>query len=369
MRITFLFSLILLLGGCSHSRMQVVMLGPSGLRPHPVPAESLFVFTGEDRVLLKYQPIAQLSVGPRYSINPVWDPEAVEWALREKAGELGADGVIFGEISGWAFAGVDGEETWGTATAIRFVPTGSGEAVSAARSPREMRAIVVAPLGVPEGVPLPDSIAATFLQDIYDGLRADGYSPLPLAAYASVWEEAAPDPEGRPDPILDLKAEDEGQSGEQRILRSLIEEYGADGFLFPDLQEVEAHFDGEEAHWDGVKQKVGEPRSLGAKVVSGVLDLIISGEHDPAEQPPREGTVWAVSLVIQIENALGAHLCTGRGGVDLLEEVEFEGGIWIGDPVPDNYEVIERPSEELFQRRNRIRRAVRIALSSMGGGG
>ncbi|MFH1764646.1 MAG: hypothetical protein ABIF09_10680 [Gemmatimonadota bacterium] len=244
--------------------MNVVMLGPAGLRPDPVPAESVFVFTGEDRVLLKYQPIAQLSVRPRYSINPVWEAPAVEWALREKAGELGADAVILGEISGWAFSGVDGEETWGSATAIRFVPAGSGQTVSAARSPREMRAIVVAPLGVPEGVPLPDSIAATFVQDIYDGLRAAGYSPLPLAAYESVWAEAALDPEGVPDPIMDLKAGGEEQSGEQRILRSLIEEYGADGFLFPDIQEVEAHFDGEEAHWDGVEQNPAgcEDRSL-----------------------------------------------------------------------------------------------------------
>jgi len=368
MRIASILSLGLLLGACSHSRMRVAMLGPADLASDPVPAESLFVFTGEDRVLPKYQPIAQLSVGPKYWTNPGWDIPSVEKALLEKAGKLGADAVILGELSGFPYRDFYGTKTWGTATAIRFAQSGSARTNSAARQPRELKAIVVAPIAAPEDIHVPDTIAAGFVRDIRAELEESGFVVLPEGLYESVWDGTAIEAEGVADPITTLKNKLRTQSREQRTLRSLIKEHGADGFLFPDIQGVEASFHGDEASWDGISQKVGETRSMAAKVVSGIANLLVRGEGD-FEEPDPAGSVWALSLVVQIENALGALLYTGRGGIELLEGADFEGGIYFGDPEPEGYKVVEIPTEQIFKKQRRLQRAVRIALSSLGSGG
>ena len=156
----------------------------------------------------------------------------------------------------------------------------------------------------------------------------------------------------------------------ERILKVLGEKYGADGFLLPDIEGVEAYFDGDRAEWDGVEQKVGERRGTGAKIISGILNLFRKGEHDFSEEDTTPyGSVWALSLVVRIENAIGAQVYLGRGGLELLEKADFEGGIWFGDPIPEQYEIQEVPDEELFQKRNRISRSVRIALSPLRRGG
>ena len=124
------------------------------------------------------------------------------------------------------------------------------------------------------------------------------------------------------------------------------------------------------AEWDGVEQKVGDTRSTGAKIISGILNLFRTGEHNWSEDETAPyGSVWALSLVVRIENAIGAQVYLGRGGLELLEKADFEGGIWFGDPMPEDYEILEVPDEELFQKRNRISRSVRIALYPLRTGG
>jgi hypothetical protein len=43
-----------------------------------------------------------------------------------------------------------------------------------------------------------------------------------------------------------------------------------------------------------------------------------------------------------------------------IEGADFAGGIYFGDPGPEDYEVIEVPDEALFQKRSRLEQAVRI---------
>ena len=151
---------------------------------------------------------------------------------------------------------------------------------------------------------------------------------------------------------------------EERVLHILEREHGAHGFLFPDMIGVEAWFDGDEARWDGIRQQVGETRSTGAKIVSSLLNIFIRGDGTQSDMDP-SGGVTALSLEVRIENAIGAHLYTGRGGIELIQEAEFEGGIYIGEQEPEEYEVIKVPDEALFQKRSRLERAVRIALEPL----
>ncbi len=358
--------LVVLLGGCSHSRMRVVPFGLSDYEAAVVPADSVLVFSGEDRILTTYRRIARLSVGPKYWTNPTWDAPSIETALVERAAELGANGVVLGEISGFPYEGPDGADTWGTAVAVRLDVHGPGKPDSFARFPRDIGALAVAPLSVPEDITLPDSVLEAFVHDLHQELLGAGLTPLPPGTYESVSPEDVEELKRLLDPRGSAAVVGSAHSGDRSVRRRLVEEFGVEGFLVPHLQWTEAHFEGDEASWDGVEQKVGKTRSLGARVTSGILNALIRGEDasDESEYPP-EGSVWALSLVVQIENTLGALLFTGRGGFELMEKADFEGGIWIGDPEPEEYEIVEVPAEKRFQRRGRVLRAVRTALSPL----
>jgi len=151
---------------------------------------------------------------------------------------------------------------------------------------------------------------------------------------------------------------------------SIYDAMDFDAVLYPDVEPVEAHFYGDRARWDGVSGKVGETRSTGAKVVSGILNLLIRGESNTDDEYHEfdntpEGWVWALSLVVTMENSIGANIYTGRGGIELLEKADFEGGIYIGDPGPEGYEIEEVTEEKLFTRTGRWRRAVGLALEGL----
>lgn len=347
------------------------MLGPPGQVYEPVPTEEVWVFSGMDRVRVKHQPIAEISMQ-----FDAWteDGSAYEELVHEltyQAGKLGAHAVVLEGIQDESeLGGLMVPIPSGAATAIRFVEPGLVEGLRPARSPREMGALVVAPVAVPLDVQMPDSIAEAFAQDIHAALAGAGLSPLPPGLYESVWEDVAEESQRLSEAIAALKGGDETRSDEQRILKILGEKHDADGFLLPDIEGVEAYFDGDRAEWDGVDQKVGETRSTGAKIVSGILNLFRRGEHDFSEEDTTPyGSVWALSLVVRIENAIGAQVYVGRGGLELLEKADFEGGIWFGDPMPEEYEIQEVPDEDLFQKPNRISRSVRIALAPLRTGG
>ena len=76
MRLTFpiYLALALLSFGCK-SKTEMVMLGPPGQRFEPVQPESIYVFTSQDRVLVKHQPLARISVGFNYGTSS--DADAV----------------------------------------------------------------------------------------------------------------------------------------------------------------------------------------------------------------------------------------------------------------------------------------------------
>jgi hypothetical protein len=365
MRLSFptclVFALIAL--GCK-SKTEIVPLGPPGQHFEPVAPESVFVFSSENRVRIKHQPLARISVGFNYGNASDESARRVEEALRKRAGKLGAHGIVLGsdeEVSeevGWS--GMPA----GAATAIRFLDPDRLEGIEAVHSAAELRTVVIAPLAVPEDLEVPDSIASGFTRDIHEHLLAAGFDPLPLDTWDWAWERVTGGAESAMDSLAAAKLNDPASTVEQRVLRILEEEYGVDGFLFPDMVGVQARFDGDEARWDGIRQKVGETRSTGAKILSGLLNLFVRGKGTE-DVPDPSGRVTALSLEIRIENTIGARLYSARGGIELIEGADFEGGIYIGEPEPEEYEVVEVPDEALFQKRSRLERAVRIALEPL----
>ena len=339
----------------------VVPLGPPGVTYEPVSPEEVFVFIGEERVQVKYEPLAHLSVEKNYNGRLFGEDPSLESVLLEKAGELGAHGIILGthvKVAGVETSTVHTSD-WETAraTAIRFLDPNDPRFALAPLSPWEGQGIVVASLGIPQDLPVPDSVVALMREEIHTTLEEGGFRPLPLDTWDTVWMEVEEEGER-----TDLT-----QTQEDRVVRALAANWGVDCVFFPDIEGVLASFSGDEAWWDGVSQKVGKTRSTGAKILSGFLNVLVRGEHETGEEgpPDPEGEVWALSLTGVIENAIGARIYEGRGGIELLEGADFEGGIYIGEPDAEEYEVEEFPMERLFQRPGRIRRAVRLALEGL----
>ena len=355
MRSLVIVAMALAINACSHSRMRVVMLDAAGpdASAVPVPVDSVFLFTEDDHVLPQHRPIARLSVGPKYSTNPTWTVPGVEKALREAAAGLGADAVVLGQVSDRPYADPDGVDTWGTATALRFIRSSSEPTATAARHTRELKAIVVAPLAIPEEISVPDWVAAIFAHDISDELRAAGLTVLPLGLYDST--SAAVSREGG-----------EG-SREQRTHRARVDQHGAQGFLHPWIEITRAEFVGKRARWDGATENVEKKRTAGEKLVAGVVDAIFSndGTDFDEDRPPPRGRVQALTLVVEIENALGARVYRRRGGIELLQKVHFEASSRRDEDDEIEWKARERPAEEILTDTKRNRKAVHIALKKL----
>lgn len=359
-------SLALILGACSTPQMMVTRLGPSDPTARSIPPDSVWVFVGKERVLPRYQTMARLSLTDRNANGSWLDPISVQNALLEEAGKLGADALIAEEVGGFPFEGPAGEWTWGTALAVRFSDGDLERIRSVARRPRDMEALALAPMALPVDLPVEDSVVAALTALLGERLQSNGFPVLPVEVYDSVRQEVDPEGLDPADPLLSLKEMDWTRALDRRVLPALRDNLGTDGYIFPEVQVVEAFFEGDEASWDGVTQKVGKTRSFGAKLFSGILNAILFNKDEiETEAPPPTGSLWALSLEVRIENNLGATVYAGRGGIELLEKADFEGGIWIGDPQTEDWTPVEIPPEQRLTKEQRVERAVRIALRDL----
>jgi hypothetical protein len=95
----------------------------------------------------------------------------------------------------------------------------------------------------------------------------------------------------------------------------------------------------------------------GPSLLWQVVD-VLGGEPDEDELSSSSGSLRALSLAVRIEDAIGAMLYSGCGGIELLEGVDFS----TGQPVPYS-------SDRLLNSPERNREAVRIALQPLTRGG
>jgi hypothetical protein len=310
--------------------------------------------------------MARLSLANGDGSGSWLDPLTVQNALLEEAGKLGADALIAEEVGGFPFEGPDGEWTWGTALAIRFSGADLETIRSVARHPRDMNALVLAPMALPVDLPVEDSVVAALFGLLEERLQVNGFPVLPVEVYDSVRQELDSEALDPADPVFSQKEIDWARALDRRILPVLRDKLGIDGYIFTEVQVVEASFEGNEASWDGVTQKVGKTRSFGARLFSGILNAILFNKDEiETEAPPPTGSLWALSLEVRIENNLGATVFIGRGGIELLEKADFEGGIWIGDPQTEDWTPVEVSPEQRLTKEQRIERAVRIALKGL----
>lgn len=345
----------------------MVMFDPAAPIRAAVLPDSVRVFAGPENVLIGYDPIATIAAGTRASGTFAPDEADVASALRRTAGELGADGLILGELLDQRPAtATDGTlSARGRATAIRLdaATPADGSLMSAARQLEGVRTIAVSPAIRADGLPIPDSIRTMFAEEIQSGLREVGFDVLDAAVYDSIRTAEILEVGGIFDPNTGRRYDDRHMLVEQRTRQVLAEEYGAEGFLVQEIWAVWAYYSGVVAEWDGTRQSLIGPEEVTADMELGatVLDVLLCSDDDAAGcEDGRDGlggALSALSLMVRLENSIGAILYAGRGGIELLELLDEEG------------EPYAQPPPHPFDTAERNREAVELALAQLTGRG
>jgi hypothetical protein len=341
----------------------VVMLDPAGPTNRPVLPDSVRVFAGPNNVLIDYVPIATIAAGGRSSGTFAPDEADVTGALRRTAGRLGADGIILGELLDQqpATATDRTRPARGRATAIRLskAPSAAASLVTAARWLEGVRTIAMSPVIGADGLMMSDRVGALFEEEAHATLRAAGFAVLSGTVYDSIRTAHILEVGGLFDQITGQRFDDRLLLVERRTRQDLIEEYQVDGFLIQEIRTVPAFYSGGVAEWDGVRQSLIGPEEVAEDLETAalIIDLLLCSDESAAGCEDRRegltGSLPALSLVVRLENSIGAALYTGRGGIELLELLDEAGEPYL------------QPPPHPFDTAARNREAVALALAEL----
>jgi hypothetical protein len=312
--------------GVSTSVVMLDSAAPVSAAVHP---DSVLLFDGVESVLVGYEAIAVISGAGRATGSGAPEGEDVVWALREAAAELGADGLVLEEIHDQRRAFLGGAELTaeGGGTAIRLVPGPEEWRLAAApRSLDQITTVAVTPV-LRSDAELPDSIGLVFDDDIERGLLAAGFQVVPSVVYDSIRWEQMQAVGGLFDPFTGEPFHDRALFVEQATRLELMEAFGADAFVVPRIRPVAAEVDGSRAYWHGTSQDlvdVSDALSGLLDVASAVVEVLafLCSDEDRdcgGGTFVEQGGVTALSLMIRTENAMGADLLTGWGGIGIAE--------------------------------------------------
>ena len=203
--------------------------------------------------------------------------------------------------------------------------------------------IALTPVSMPEEIRQQAAAAGEFDSLIAAVLTDAGYSLVSVDDYLAVWGHILDQMGGVSDPITGERDEAKFELARERLYLDLSEMYYADAVLYPEIWTVDAPFAEGVASWDGTSQAMVE---FGIRVLDFIGAILTRSES----QLPR-GTVRALSLMVFMEDMNGVEVFSDAGGIELLEQVGTD---------PGSLQVV--PEEELFQDRERSRKAVDQAL-------
>jgi hypothetical protein len=198
---------------------------------------------------------------------------------------------------------------------------------------RRIHTIAVVPVSLPRYLGDAGGARARFDALIETSLREAGFSIVPARGVARVWSRVMDEIGVIPDPDTGEMDRATFESVAQRLRLELRRGFSADGVLFPSIRVVRVEYGGGWAAWDGAREPISIDGSWGV------------GSH------LSRGTVGALSLFVTVEDASGAAVYLGRGGIQVLSRIS--GSKFVTVPVKD-----------LLAREERNRAAVDLALGS-----
>ena len=189
-----------------------------------------------------------------------------------------------------------------------------------------------APVLPQEGIVVPHEVATRYLGTLRARLEQAGWWVLPAEAFEGTLREIVLERGGIYDPITGKGDEKKLAAAVEETRRQLAGRYGVGVFVIAGFYQRPAQIIGETASWDGVSEQVAD--------IPGWQKLLVS----------TRGTTKALSFGLVVEDADGAALHAGLGGIGLTERLERDRFVRV-------------PPEELFADPARDRRAVDRALA------
>ncbi len=347
------FIILAFMGSACGVTTDVVVLNPAAPAYTPVLADSVYIFTNSNSILLDYEAIATISASTSASGLIAPDEADMLAALREAAGALGADAIILSELLDQQPSGSDGMlPASGRGTAVRLRDDSAQEpSLRAAARPIEgVRTIALSLVVRRDGLSMRDTIRSRFEQDVRATLLAHGFNTVSGAVYDSVRTAHILDVGGLFHPVTGHRYDDRVLLVEQWTRQTLIDEHGADGFLVQEIWNAPEYDSAREAVWDETRQRMVVPEDGAPQ--RGPEVLVLDGIACPAGDGCA-GVLRALSFTVRLENSFGAMLYTGRGGIEFWELLDNAGELYL------------LPPPHRFDRAESNRAAVALALAQL----
>lgn len=198
-----------------------------------------------------------------------------------------------------------------------------------------IKMIALTPVLVPEDLEDPEPVKAGFESLIEAKLREAGFSIVPSRESAEIFERMKKQLGGFFDPITGKRDEAKFKAAAEQTRRELSTKFNVDAILHPSIRVVRASFSANRANWHGTSESLTS---------GGFLEAVLGGTY--------QGTVGALSLLINVEDRNGVDLYLNGGGIQAL--ARLSGGKFI--PIPRN---------EILANEERNVTAVNIALEPL----
>lgn len=198
---------------------------------------------------------------------------------------------------------------------------------------RRIHTLAVVPVTLPRYLGSAGGAQGRFDALIETSLREAGFSIVPSREVAGVWRRVVDETGATADSETGEMDRATFEAVAERVRLELQRKFSVDGVLYPIIRVVRAEYGGGWVAWDGAREPTSVDGSWGV------------GSH------LGRGTVGALSLFVTIEDAKGALVYLGRGGIQVLSKIS--GSTFV--PVPLN---------ELLAGEERNRASVDLALGS-----
>ncbi len=169
-----------------------------------------------------------------------------------------------------------------------------------------------------------DEVAARYEHLITKRLEAAGFTVIPCAEYASIWDPMVEQMGGLYDPVTGDADEGKLEAIRLHTANELVGRFNIDAFVRPAIVVTKASWSGNTATWDGVKDATTGKTGFWASFVASDYS----------------GSIPALSLVLPITSTNGETYYVGRGGIQLF--AHFSLGTFVNIPESMLFADLER---------------------------
>lgn len=215
---------------------------------------------------------------------------------------------------------------------------------------RSIHTLVLVQVAPPQDLAVAEERLADLDSVIAEEVEAAGFAVVEAEMSAEIWGRVIDYTGGFYDPYSGERDESRFAAAKARFAEELVERFGADAVVYPEIWIVDAPFSDGVARWDGTTQDL---LTTGGKVLSWV-GAIAAALASQEREPLPAGRVRALSLGILIEDVRGDMLYTHAGGIQTLEKMGWSEG-----------DIRAAPEDEVLADRARNRRAVVVALAPL----